>query len=76
LENLDAAVGAAVAGICAFFKSQRQAFDTELFSASLLNREAEYSRIPDDVSIFHRPGGFLDNFVREEQKLLQRYPLK
>jgi len=76
LENMDTATGAGVAGVCAFFKSEGQEFDVEQFSFDLLKKGVEFRRIPGDVSVFRRPGGFLDNFIREEEKLLARYPLK
>jgi hypothetical protein len=75
LENMDTATGAGVAGVYAFFKSTGQEFDVEKFSFNLLKKGAEFSRRPEDVSDFHNPGGFLENFVREEQKLLETYSL-
>ena len=76
LENMDASTGAAVAGVCAFFKSEGLEFETEQFSFDLLKKGAQFSRIAGDVALFHRPGGFLDSFVLEEQKLLTEYALK
>ncbi len=75
LENMDTATGAGVAGVCAFFKSEGQKFDAEKFSFNLLKKGAEFSQRPEDVSVFHNQGGFLDNFFLEEQKLLDTYSL-
>jgi len=76
LESLNTTAGAAVSGIYAYFKSNNQAFDVEQFSSNLLKKEAEFSRIPEDIHVFHNPGGFLDRFIQEEQRLLEKFPLK
>ena len=75
LEGMDTSTGAAVAGVCAYYKSMGQKFDVERFASSLLKRGAQFARISEDVSIFHRNGGFLDQFMREEEKLLAAHPL-
>jgi xylulokinase len=76
LENMDTATSAGVAGVHAFFKSEGQQFDVEQFSFNLLKKGAEFRPIAEDIAVFHRPGGFLDNFSREQEKLLAKYSLQ
>ena len=76
VEKAGAALGAAIAGVSAFFKSEREEFDVEQFSASILKRGEVIQSRPEDVSIFHRSGGYLDKFAAEEAKLIKAHPLK
>jgi xylulokinase len=62
LDEGGAALGAAIAGAHAFSKS-RQKLEFVKSSQSIQPR-------PEDVAVFHRPGGFLDIFIQEEIKLL------
>jgi xylulokinase len=75
LEYLDSATGAAVAGICALCRSEGRELDVEQISSGLLKKGAIFRSSPEEVSAFHRPGGFLESFVREEERLLDQYPL-
>jgi hypothetical protein len=45
------------------------------FASGLLKRCAQFGKISEDVSIFHGSGGFLDQFMREEEKLMAAHPL-
>jgi xylulokinase len=74
IENCGAALGAAVAGIKAFRKSAGEDFDVKQFSLNLLHRGMEIQPLPEGVSAFHHPGGFLDKLAEEEAKLLQANP--
>jgi xylulokinase len=75
LEGMDTSTGAGVAGVCAYFKYLDQAFEVEKFASSLLKTGAEFARIPEDVAVFHRSGGFLDKFMCDEEKLMAAHPL-
>jgi len=71
IEEGGAALGAAVAGACAFLKSERDSMDAEqIVSGKLLKKEESIQPGTDDVLAFHRPGGYLDVFAMEEAKLL------
>jgi xylulokinase len=68
-----AALGAAVAGACAFLKAEGEAIDIEQYiGAALLKREQPFQPRAEDVLAFHRSAGFLDVFAAEEAKLLGR----
>ena len=75
MENAGAALGAAVAGTQALFKSTGREFDVEEFSLRLLKRGIEIQPLSEDVAAFHAPGGFLAKFAAEEAKLIEAYPL-
>jgi xylulokinase len=75
VEKGGAALGAAVAGAHALFRSQKQEIDVEQFSAVLLRRGEAIHPRQEDVSAVHQPGGYLDRFAAEEAKLLAAYPL-
>jgi xylulokinase len=74
-EKGGAALGAAVAGVSAFLKSEQQEFDIEPFSAAVLPRGDVIQPVQEDVAAFHNPGGYLDRFAEEEARLLKKYPL-
>jgi len=74
VEKGGAALGAAVAGVYAFFKAEGEEIDIEQFSASLLRRGEAIQPRPEDVSAIYRPGGYLDKFAAEEAKLIAAYP--
>jgi xylulokinase len=69
-----AALGAAVAGISAYFKSTGEKFDVEDYSAAVLPRGEIVEPTSEDVGAFHNPGGYLDRFAREEASLIKKYP--
>jgi len=69
-----AAMGAAVAGISAFMKSEHRNVDIDAVSAAYLPRGQAVMPDPQDVSAFHQPGGYLDRFAGEEAKLIKQYP--
>ena len=67
VEQGGAALGAAVAGACAFLEAEGNTIDTEQYiGANLLKREQPFQPGTDDVLAFHRPGGYLDMFAAEE----------
>jgi xylulokinase len=71
VEEGGAALGAAVAGACAFLKTEGDAINVEQYTgASLPKREPPVQPRQEDVLAFHRPGGYLDGFATEEDKLL------
>jgi xylulokinase len=73
IEEGGAALGAAVAGACAFLKSEGNIVDTEQYvSAGFLKREQLFQPNSEDILVFHRPGGYLDMFVVEEAKVLKQ----
>ncbi len=74
VEKGGAALGGAVAGACAFFKSVGKEIDVEQFSASVLRRGKVVQPRPEDVSAVHSTGGYLDRFAREEANLLASHP--
>jgi xylulokinase len=71
-----AALGAAVAGVSAFLKSEHEEFDVEDFSAAVLSRGTAIQPKPEDVTAFHRTGGYLDRFAAAEGALLKKYPIQ
>ena len=70
-----AALGAAVAGISAYFKHRGEVFNIEDYSISVSPRGEIIEPITEDVWLIHNPGGFLDKFVREEASIIKKYPL-
>ena len=75
VEKGGAALGAAAAGVSAFFKSEEEEVDIEQFCANLLSRGETIQLRPDDVSAIHGPGGYLNKFAAEEAKLIATHPL-
>ncbi|MCK4787154.1 MAG: hypothetical protein KAV87_25570 [Desulfobacteraceae bacterium] len=74
VEKGGAALGAAVAGAYAFFKSEGEEIDIEQFSTTLLKRGEAIQPKPEDVSVIHEPSGYLDKFTVEEAKLIAAHP--
>ncbi len=74
MDKAGAALGAAVAGVSALFKSQASRFDVEEFSAALVGRSTVTDPIAEDVAEFHRPGGYMDRFAEAEARLLRNHP--
>jgi ribulose kinase len=73
VEEGGAALGAAVAGACAFLKNEGETIDMEQYiGAGLLKKEPPFQPGTEDVLAFHRPGGFLEVFAREETRLRER----
>jgi xylulokinase len=71
VEEGGAALGAAVAGACAFLKTERDTIDVEHYvDAGLLKKEPPFQPSNDDVLAFHRDGGYLDRFAVQEANLL------
>jgi xylulokinase len=70
VEKGGAALGAAVAGVYALYKSEDRELNIEEFSASVLKREKEILPLPEDIAAIHSPGGYLERFITEEGKLL------
>jgi len=68
LDEGGAALGAAVAGACAFLKLPRRAEKT--FGLDFTKTSQPVQAKPEDVAAFHRPGGYLEIFAKEEAKLL------
>ena len=66
MEKGDAALGAAIAGVSTFLKLEGREFDIEKFSKADLARGSVIHPVPEDVAVFHRPGGYLDKFIVEE----------
>ena len=75
-EKAGAALGAAVAGVSALLKSEGKSIDIEPLCKALVHRGEVIRPVPADVAIFHNPGGYLDRFAIEEEKLLGKYPLE
>jgi len=71
-----APLGAAVAGVSAFLKSEHEEFDLEDFSTAVLSRGVAIKPEPEDVSAFHNTGGYLDRFSAVEGELLKKYHIK
>jgi xylulokinase len=70
-----AALGAAVAGISAYFKSTGEKFNVKEYSAAVIPRGEIIEPISEDVGSFHNPVGYLDTFAKEEAIFIKRYPL-
>jgi len=74
VEKGGAALGAAVAGAYAFLKSEGEEVNIEEFAANLLRRRAPITSRPEDVSLYHSPGGYLERFAAEEARLIGAHP--
>jgi xylulokinase len=75
IEGGGAAIGAAVSAAVAYLKSQGKDTDIEKYVGSRLIKKGQLVQPgADDVSAFHRPGGYLEIFAREEAKLLGTTP--
>ncbi len=71
IEGGGAATGAAVSGAVAFLRSQKETIDAKKYiGPELMKRNRQVQPRADDVLAFHRPGGYLDTFAREEAELL------
>jgi xylulokinase len=75
IEKAGASMGAAVSGISALYKSEGEDFDVQQFCLSLLKRETAIQPQAEDVDDFHSPGGFLERFTAEEDRLLKDNPV-
>ena len=71
-----AALGAAVAGASAYFKSENEQFNVEEISGAVLTRGDTITPEPEDIAAFHRAGGYLDRFAAAESALLKKYPIQ
>lgn len=70
-----AALGAAVAGVSAYFKHTGEMLNVEDYSMSVSPRGEIIEPIAEDVKVFHNPGGYLEKFAREEASFIKKYPL-
>lgn len=71
IEGGGAAIGSAVSAASAFLKSQGEVIDIGKFICpNLVRRNKQVQPRADDVFAFHRPGGYLDIFAKEEANLL------
>jgi xylulokinase len=70
-----AALGAAVAGVSAYFKSENEKFNVEEISGAVLTRGHTITPVPEDMKTFHRAGGYLDRFAAAEGSLLKKHPV-
>ena len=67
-----AALGAAVAGVCALQRIEGSSADWKQLGESLLGAGAALHPRRDDVAAIHGVGGYLERFAREEAKLICR----
>jgi sugar (pentulose or hexulose) kinase len=74
-EEGGAALGAAVAGISAFFKSEGIMFTLEDYTAAVMPGSRPVRPSPEDVAALHNPGDYLDKFAAEEARLIAEHPL-
>ena len=75
IEKGGPALGAAVAGVHAYYKSLNAAFDLEEFSRSVLRRRVPITPRPVDVAAYHPPGKYLEQFRVEEAKIIAEHPI-
>ena len=75
IEKGGPALGAAVAGVQAYCKSQNEPFDVEDFSRSVLRRMVPITPQPEDVAAYHSPGKYLEQFRAEEAKMIVLHPV-
>lgn len=68
-----AALGAAIAGACAFLQSNGEKADPEQLSTVLVQRGQAIQPKSEDVSAIHEAGGFMDRFTDEEAKLIKMH---
>jgi len=73
-EKGGAVLGAAVAGISAYFKYIGEKFNVEDYSAAIMPGNKVVRPSPEDVTAFHRPGGYLEKFAVEEARLIAKHP--
>jgi xylulokinase len=69
-----AALGAAVAGVSAYFKHTGEILNVEDYSMTVSPRGEIIEPIAEDVKVFHNPGGYLEKFAREEASFIKKYP--
>jgi xylulokinase len=74
-EEGGAALGAAVAGISAFLKSEGLKFTLEDYTAAVMPGSKPVLPSPEDAAAIHNPGGYLDRFASEEARLIAAHPL-
>jgi xylulokinase len=71
IEEGGAALGAAVAGAGAFFKSIGEPFDIDSYiGESILKSDRIVQPAAGDIKAYHRPGGYLERFAVAEAKLI------
>jgi xylulokinase len=75
-EEGGAALGAAIAGVSAYFKSTGENFEVENYSTAILPGGNIIQPSPQDIASVHGPGGYLEKFAVEEARLLKKYPLR
>ena len=70
IEEGGAALGAAVVAACTFLKTQKETISPENFIGQALQARGEPVQPRDeDVNAFHSPGGYLERFAVEEDKV-------
>ena len=75
IEKGGPALGAAVAGVQAYYNSRNEPFALEDFSQSILRRREPITPRPEDVAIYHPPGKYLGQFRVEEAKIVAEHPI-
>ncbi len=74
IEKGGPALGAAVAGIHAYYKSRCEPFDVEDFSHSILKRRMPIEPRLEDVAAYHSAGRYLERFKAEEAEIIAPHP--
>jgi xylulokinase len=74
-EEGGAALGAAIAGVSAYFKSTGENFEVENYSTAVLPGGNIIKPSPQDIASVHSPGGYLDRFAAAEGSLLKKHPV-
>ena len=73
-EKGGAVLGAAVAGVSAYFKHIGEKFNVEDYSAAIMPGNKVVRPTPEDLTAFHCPGGYLEKFAIEEARLIAKHP--
>ncbi|MDE0297307.1 MAG: FGGY family carbohydrate kinase [Candidatus Poribacteria bacterium] len=76
IEKGGPALGAAVAGIHAYYKSRNEPFSLEDFNQSVLRRSQPIVPRAEDATVFHSPRKYLERFISEEAKILAEHPVR
>lgn len=75
IEKGGPALGAAVAGIHAYYKSRNEPFVLEDFNRSIIKRRTPIKPQLEDVAVYHSPGEYLEQFRAEEAKIIAEHPI-
>jgi xylulokinase len=73
VKGASAALGAAVSGAYAVLQAEGESIEPSTFALEFLEESQPVKPLPEDVKVYHAPGGFLEKYQAIEKQLVEKY---